>query len=430
MSDPATLIAEASLPDIAAPPTDVDPLADRVSAYYRGPADTDPTALYADLRGSDELVRTDFGFVVVGRHADALTLLRDERTVRVPPAAATPGSEVERLFRYFFTTVDRDTHRRMRRLVQRSFTPRAVAALTRQIQDVVDALLGAATARVGFDFVEAVAEPVPATVFSALLGFPVEDRTAVATWVNALLGGYHPGASGAGMTAEEAAGALLDYVRALVRRRRAAPATDLLSSLIEVHDEGEALSEDELVGATCHMLHAGIETTVTLLGSVARVLVDDPTVGEVLRVEPDLAGAFVEECLRLHPPVVSSPMRKTLADVRLSNGVVREGETFTVWIGAANRDPAVFDRPDELDLRRRRNPHLTFSIGDNVCLGAHLSRLEGRVMATAVAEALADYEIAGPLTYRDVAVVRALDGLPLRPRRRLAGAPLAHGGAA
>jgi cytochrome P450 len=404
------------LPDLAAPTVGADHVADAVSAYYRQPANTDLPALYDHLRQADQLVRTDFGFAVVGRYEDALALLRDGRTARVPPAAATPGSQLELLFRHFFTTVDRDTHRRMRRLVQRTFTPRAVAAMTAQVDEAVGELVGAATSRQRFDFVEAVASPLPATVFSALLGFPVDDRVDVAEWVNALLGGYHPGASGVGMSAEEAAGALLAYVRDLVRRRRSELGPDLLSGLIRVRDEGEALSEDELVGATCHMLHAGIETTVTLLGNLARMLLSDRGLLARLRAEPELAGALVEECLRLQPPVVSSPMRAALDDIELTNGTVRAGERFTVWIGAVNRDPAVFERPTEVDLRRSRNPHLAFSIGDNVCLGAHLSRLEGRVVAGAVVAGLADYEVADVPGYRDVAVVRALAELPLRRR--------------
>lgn len=392
-------------------------LTDAVSRYYRDPAGTDLVGLYAPLRGSAALVRTDLGFAVVGRYADAVRLLRDAPTARVPPAAATPGSGMAELFRHFFTTVDADTHRRMRRLVQRTFTARAVASLHDAVRATVADLLDAARARTAVDFVAEVAEPLPATVFAMLLGFPATDRHAVAAWVNAILGGYHPGGAAPAVTsADTAAHALLDYVRDLVRRKRAEPGTDLVSQLVGERDAGEALAEDELVGAVCHMLHAGIETTVTLLGNLGRLLLTEQAVADAVAADPAAASRLVEESLRLEPPVVSSPMRHALADVELSNGVLRAGERFTVWIGAANRDPEVFADPEAIDPGRAPNPHLAFSTGTNVCLGAHLSRLEGQVLATAVATGLTDYAPAGPTSYRDVAVVRSLVALPLTRR--------------
>jgi cytochrome P450 family 107 subfamily K polypeptide 1 len=385
-----------------------------VANYYRSPGASDPQALYPRLRSQDPFRQPEIDMWIVSRHADAVAVLKGGQTVRTPPASAEPDSELEGMLRYFFTAVGPDEHRRMRQLVQAVFTPRAVRAFESNVRLAVEDVLDTALAQGGMDIVQDLAGPLPAGVICRLLGLPYEDHVMIGGWVSDVLKGYLPGAAAVeNERAEISAGKFTKYMWTRIEERRREPGDDLISSLIAIAEDGERLSGNELHGAACHILHAGIHTSVNAIGNMILTLLEHPD--QLRRVASDrtLVPNAVEECLRFSPPVITMPMRQAVADIPLNSEVViPQGHRLTVWIGAANRDPQVFEAADDVDVARNHNPHLAFSTGVNNCLGAHLARVELRVVLETVVNRMPNLKrVSHRLEYDNVALGRGLKSL-------------------
>ncbi|WP_018654656.1 cytochrome P450 [Actinomadura flavalba] len=317
-----------------------------------------------------------------------------------------------------FLIMDPPDHTRLRRLVSKAFTPRLVERLEPRVAALVDELLAATGPE--FDVIQALAYPLPVIVISELLGVPPQDRERFKSWSDALARGLDPDfllPEHEIVQREQARLEFAAYFRELAALRRAEPRDDLLSALVAVSDDGDALSEPELLATCVLLLVAGHETTVNLIGNGTLALLRDPEQLAWFRDNPDAAGAVVEELLRYDPPVQLT-LRTAVTDTELDGVPLPAGSMMLLLVGAANRDPAAFERPGTLDLTRYAEGsaaprHLSFGHGIHYCLGAPLARLEGRLALRALAQR--DLTLAADaLTYRDNLVLRGLSALPVR----------------
>ena len=340
----------------------------------------DAFSLFAELRERDpvRLVRVASGgpAYLVARYEDVrrvltepvfsrVALQRPEATVLIP-ASRIPGT---------LLNMDAPDHTRMRRLIARAFTTGAVERMRPRVQKFADDLIESMIeAGPPADFVASFASVLPALVISEMLGVPAADQHQLRGWLEASL-------SAGAHTAEQiqaALGALSGYLAQLIAAKRAAPADDLLSALIAARDEGDKLSEPELMSTLFILIAGGYETTAGLLtNSLMTLHYHHPDQLTRLREEPELIPGAVEELLRFVPMAWSASERITLAEVELSGVRIPAGATLVPLTYSANRDRAILDQPDRLDLTRAAyTPHLAFGHGIHRCLGAALGRLE------------------------------------------------------
>ncbi|MBL1096044.1 cytochrome P450 [Streptomyces coffeae] len=268
-------------------------------------------------------------------------------------------------------------HTRIRRLVSKAFTPRTVEALVPTIERLAGELVDSFLAAGGGDLIASVAEPLPVAVIAEMLGIPPADRASLRPWSADICGMYelNPGEE----TARRAVRASLEfsaYLRELIAARRKDPGGDLISALIAAYDEGDRLSEQEMISTCVLLLNAGHEATVNSTGNGWWTLFRHPDQLAALRADPEaLLPTAVDELLRYDTPLQLFE-RWVLDDIEVGGTVIPRGREVALLFGSANRDPARFDRPDTLDLSRADNPHLSFGAGIHYCLGAPLARRE------------------------------------------------------
>lgn len=339
--------------------------------------DTDPHQ--AHLRRSDPvpLVRLAPGGVVrlVSRYADVKRVYSDPVFSRV--AATKPGMPSLRPARRnpnLLISMDPPEHTRVRKLVARAFTRRGVERMRPRVQQIADELIDAMmTMGPPADFIDAFAAPLPAFVISDLVGAPSADHRRLREWMDVTLSITARSQEEVRAAGERMAG----YLGELIAAKRADPGDDLLSALIEVHDEDDdRLSEPELLFTTHIMLIAGYETTAGLLANSLLTLHRHPDQLALLRDKPELIPNAVEEILRYVPLAQGSLERTATEDVELSGVRVPAGMTVIPLQYSANRDEALTADPDRFDLTRAPLPHLAFGHGIHYCLGAQLARLE------------------------------------------------------
>jgi len=380
-----------------------------------------PYPFYRRLREADPVHQSPLGFWVLTRYDDCVLVLRDPRFGRAGFEAVLEsvyGNSVEQgrlptsmLFR------DPPDHTRLRGLVSRAFTPRVVEGLRPRIQQIVDALLDRVRDVGRMEVISDLAYPLPVTVISEMLGVPEEDRERIKQWsadiarsLDAIGLPTDPAIVDRGRTARLAIG---DYFRSLLPDRKKYPRGDLLSLLIEAEEQGDKLSEGELL-ATCVLLYiAGHETTVNLIGNGLLALLRHPAELERLRSDASLTQSAVEELLRYDGPVQRTA-RITNTDVEISGHKIPKGAMVVPVIGAANRDPAHFPSPDRLDVSRPDNRHIAFGFGIHFCLGAPLARLEGQITLETLLRRLPRLALATERPeWRDSQVLRGLKALPV-----------------
>jgi unspecific monooxygenase len=380
----------------------------------------DPYAHYRRLAaGGRRLHRTDVGLRVTTSYGLCEQVLRDPRFGHRPEGGGLWRESRAR--NRSFLTMDPPDHTRLRRLVSKAFTPRLVERLRPRVEALVDELLDGVSGDV--DLIATLAYPLPVIVISEMLGVPAQDRDLFKGWSDSLARGLDPDfllPDDEIEQREKAREEFAAYFRDLAAQRRVRPREDLLSALVGVSDGGDALSEEELLATCVLLLVAGHETTVNLIGNGALALLRDPAQLELFRRRPENVQAAVEELLRYDPPVQLT-LRAALEDVDLDGTFVERGKLVLLLTGAANRDPAVFEDPDRLDLTRysdgRETPrHLSFGHGIHFCLGAPLARLEGQVALKKLFERDVALAGAGDLVYRDNLVLRGLRDLPVTIR--------------
>jgi cytochrome P450 len=349
----------------------------------------DPYSLYARLRREHPVYRSARGVWYLTRYADVDAALHDVRLSNDGDRARRwfarqTGREAfgrlqERLGRSMLQT-DAPDHTRLRKLVNKAFTARRVQDLRPRIEAIVDELLDVAIAAgPTMDLIAALAYPLPVTVICELLGVPRSDREHIRDWSRQLAD--QPDivpTPEAFQRIEQAVGAFEDYLGDLVRRRRAEPADDILSALVAVQQRGDQLTDDELLSTCFLLLVAGHVTTINLIGNGTLALLQHPDQLRRLQQDPTLIRLAIEELLRYDPPVQVTS-RIVVGQIEIAEQTLADGEAVFAVLGAANRDPDQFLHPDQLDLGREDNRHLSFGSGPHFCLGAPLARLEGEV---------------------------------------------------
>ena len=381
-------------------------------------ADPHPTLAALRERGPVQQVELRMGVPawVVTRYEDVLTAFSDPRLSNDPhhSSAMTEVMRGDFLSRSMIGT-DPPEHTRLRRLVSKAFTARRMEGLRPRIQEITDALLDRITPRGSADLVGEFALPLPVTVIGELLGVPETDRNRFRTWTDEMLDrpfDVHSDMTRMTVAREQMHG----YLAELVAAKRAHPADDLLSDLVEATDEGERLDSHELLAMTFLLLIAGYVTTVSLIGNGTLALLRHPDELDRLRADPALVPKAVEELLRFDGPVNPGITRYALEDLEIGGVRIPRGDMVLLAIAAADRDPDRFPAPDDLDVGSTDPGHLAFGHGVHYCLGAPLARLEGQVAFAALLSRLPDLALAtreDELRWTGGGVLRGLRELPV-----------------
>lgn len=319
----------------------------------------------------------------VSRYDDCTNILKDPRVLR-NRSTVTGGSRFPiplpksiKVIAESMITEDDPNHRRLRELVRRAFRPQAVAALTEQIDLYSHELLDELERREHFDLQTDYALKIPVRMIGDMLGIARDDMPKFIGTFGVLTEGF----SGWRLvrTLFKDMPQSIKFVRQLIRAKAKAPADDILSHLIQTEDNGDRLTEDELVAMVFLLIVAGYETTVHLISNGVLTLLQHPQQLEQLRAEPTLIDSAVEEILRHRGPVQSTKPGYAAEDISLHGVTIPKGKPIMPLFGAANHDPRVFVDPLTFDITRNQNRHLGFGHGNHFCLGAHLARAEARL---------------------------------------------------
>ncbi len=387
----------------------------------------DPYPAYRAWREAGPLLRSDAffdGAWLVTRQADVERLLRDEQRFSAQRTGGwvmrddTSRAELkglQRLFARAMLFTDAPDHRRLRAVLMPAFTPGAMATTTRFIDDTIEELINAADPQ-GFDFMATIARPLPARVIAHLMGLDGIDPARFIAWsddIGVFIGAMRP-THGEARAAQVSVLEMARYFDELTARRRAEPGDDIVSRLVQAQDRGEIADANELLAQCAMLLFAGYETTRHLLGNGVNALLSQPAQWRALCEAPELAASAVREVLR-HDSPVQYTGRRAAADVVLHDRLVRRGDLVLAMIGAANRDPRAFERPDTLDITRNGRTSMSFGTGPHVCIGAALTGLEAQAVLRALARRWPklDFGDVAPTRIAN-AVYRGFSALPLR----------------
>jgi cytochrome P450 len=376
-----------------------------------------PFPTYARLRAESPVHRNPDGTYFVTCYHEVAEVLRSKEMSSDKKAQMTARFGIDAPITEHnlnvMVFVDPPDHTRIRKLVAHAFTNRALARWERVVEEVVDRLLAEALADGEMDLIQDFAYLLPLTVIGDMMGVPTEDRERFKHWSTMVTASLEPSA-GQNIVAEANAAVedFKSYLGALAEERRKRPGDDLMSLLVQAEEEGETLSELELLHNAAFLLNAGHETTSNQIGNGIHALFAFPEQHALLRDRPDLAASAVEEMLRYDSPNQIGG-RQPITDTTFRDTTV-PACTF-VWIsnGSANRDPAMFPEPDRFDIQRTPNKHVAFGHGIHLCLGAALARLEGRV---AIRRLVCDYpklRAAGPPVRRQRARHRGFNQYPV-----------------
>ncbi|MEU5322699.1 cytochrome P450 [Streptomyces sp. NPDC021056] len=345
---------------------------------------------YEELRNADDLFwdRSLRAWVATG-HAVVSKAAGDPglSSVRYPDIEAVP-EELRPLARVLSRQMlynDAPDHPRLRALISKAFSPRAVQTLRGRIVEAVDRIIAHAAPTGRMDIVADLARPLPLTIICDLLDVPQQDRGALASWSEPIaeaIGNSRLDAD-RNREASQSMTDMLAYFRELLTRHDTPPAPHTLRALVSAQAENTDQDFDELLANCALLLIAGHETTTHFIGNATLALLRHPHAADQLRRRPDLMPAAVEELLRYDAPV-QLMLRRARRDLDLAGRTIAEGQTVLLVGGAANRDPAVFPDPHVLDFERPGGRHLAFGHGPHFCLGAALARLEGAVVLEAL----------------------------------------------
>ncbi len=310
--------------------------------------------------------------------------------------------------------MDPPEHTRLRRLVDRGFTPKPMRRLADHYGDVTRRLVDEAMAAGEVEFVAAVAAELPLIAIAELLGIPVEDRHRVFEWSNRMIGMSDPDYSGGQADGAAAAAELYVYAQELAAERRANPRDDVISILVSGDGDGDLLTDHEFNVFVLLLSVAGSETTRNAISHGVLAMIEHPDQWNRLRSDPELIDSAVEEILRWSTPV-NTFRRTAMSDVTLRGETIREGESVVLFYASANRDPEVFADPYRFDIGRHPNPHLAFGGGGpHFCLGASLARVEMRALFAELARRCERIELAGEVGRLRSSFVNGIKTLPVR----------------
>lgn len=360
------------------------------------------------------------------RHSDVVSALRDPRLGKARrevhyegqeappeappvPAAAKPFFE---LAKRFLVHQDPPDHRRIRRLMSKAFTPRAVSEMRPRIEELCHELLDDAGDEM--EFISEFAFPLPVAVIAEMLGLPKEARGLLSDWSRAFQEVDVRTPQEVWERAGRAAVEAREYIGDFIERRRREPKDDLISAMIAAEQEGDSLSHDELVANALFLFiaGAGFETTTGLIGNGLNCLLQHPDQWRELIEDGSRIRPAVEECLRYESPIQITN-RTAHEELEIGGREIRVGESVLAVIASANRDPEVFDEPDRFSIHREPNPHHAFGLGIHYCLGGPLATLEAEVAFEVLTRRMPGLELAGEAEWSDNAAIRVLRSLPV-----------------
>ncbi|MEM8754448.1 MAG: cytochrome P450 [Pseudomonadota bacterium] len=362
---------------------------------------------------------------VVTRYEDVRALLLgDELSVnrlvgfyeKLPEGDAALLRDIVKYLNLWIAFRDPPDHTRMRRIMRHAFTGRAMTAMETGVAPVVDLLLDRLEGRGRIDGIADYALQVPAFVIMDLLDIPRGRLDEFKRWSDDLavfIGGARR-ADDKYERAHRGCAEMAAFFAGLIEERRAGPKNGFIDDLIAARDEGEALTEDELIATCILVLFAGHETTTNLIGNAILTLLRHPAQLARFRTDPGLTDSALEEVMRFDGPT-SSLVRAVARDHEFGGKRMREGDRVFVMVTAANRDPSIFEDPDRFDVARAPNRHLTFGQGVHVCIGARLAREEGRIAVRRFFDRFPKVALAPEAApeWRDAMVPRGLTSLPL-----------------
>lgn len=384
-----------------------------------------PYPFYAWLRAEQPVYfDAEHGFWLISRYADVAAALHDPRLLSSRDDALATLKEVgDEDLNVVYAAVadmtlfcDPPKHTRLRGLMQKAFAPKSLTMMHRQIKLLIDELLDPIVPIGQLDLINDFAIPLPMFVISHMLGVRREDRNLFQQWTqdfNTFTGKVNTNAEENDRTVRSMQ-AMFAYFRQRIGELRTRPEPCLLSELVAVEQQGDRLSEPELLANCVLLLSAGFETTAYFIGNAMLALLQHPTQMRQLRQQPDLMVSAIEELLRFDSSVQFTG-RMAAKDIEWQGHPIKEGQFVMLLMGSANRDEARFEHPDQLDLARQDNKHLSFGYGPHFCLGAPLARLEAQVALPELLRRLANPSIAtDKLNWRDNFSVRGLTTLPLK----------------
>jgi pimeloyl-[acyl-carrier protein] synthase len=352
----------------------------------------DPYPAYHKLRATDPVHWSEaWGCWVLTAYDDVVASLRDTQSFlnsgrfrpileNLPPQTRAEVQPLERHFEQGLLNVDPPDHTRMRALLNKAFTPRVVAAMGPAIAELVDAHLDLVQQQGHMDVIRDIAFPLPVIVLARMLGVPPEDREQFKRWSTEIVAFQSTARTTPEVItrAQDALLAMRGYLREVATRRRRQPEQDLISAMVAAEEQGDRLTEGELLSTGVTMLIAGHETTTSLIATGLLNLLRHPDQLRQLKEDPTLVGRAIEELLRYDSPLQRN-RRVVGRDLEFGGKRLQRGQLVLQLLGAANRDPAQFPDPDRLDLRRTPNAHIAFGRGIHFCLGAPLARLEAPI---------------------------------------------------
>lgn len=366
----------------------------------------DPYPIYARFREKDPVhrVRVLDGWLLT-RYEDVDLVLRDYRRF----SNDMPDSTSHRTGLITMLDYDPPDHTRLRALVSQAFTPRAIRRLGPRISALADELVReAANNGPELDLMATVAYPLPVRVIAEMLGVPASDLALFERWSNQIAMNVEPIVTDAEVERIRQAGRELEeYFEDIIRDRRRNPREDMITALLAAEDEGDRLSHRELIMTLVLLLVAGNETTRNLIGNGMLALLEHPGQLAELRRRPERMETAISEFLRFDPPV-QLDSRTARTDCELGGRRIREGQLLITAIGAANRDPEAFERPDVLNITRTGTSHLSFGRGIHYCLGASLAVREANAAFSAILRRFPALRLAAAPTRRKQAVLRGL----------------------
>ncbi|MFS4095779.1 cytochrome P450 [Streptomyces sp. AF1A] len=388
----------------------------------------DPYPAYAELRARGRVIRYEPSDQwLVPHHADVSALLRDRRLGRTylhrfshedfgrtpPPPEHEP---FHTLNDHGMLDLEPPDHTRIRRLVSKAFTPRTVERLKPYVHGLAEELVAALAGAGGGDLLADVAEPLPVAVIAEMLGIPEADRGLLRPWSADICGMYELNPSEeAAAKAVRASVEFSEYLRELIAARRKEPGEDLISGLIAAHDEDDRLTEQEMISTAVLLLNAGHEATVNATVNGWWALFRNPGQLTALRADHSLIPSAIEELMRYDTPLQLFE-RWVLDDIEIDGTTIPRGAEIAMLFGSANHDPAVFDRPERLDLARGDNPHISFSAGIHYCIGAPLARMELAASMSALLRLAPTLTLAEEPERKPNFVIRGLRGLRVELR--------------
>jgi cytochrome P450 len=370
----------------------------------------DPYPTYARLHEEGPIHYLDVGskwavWSVIG-HAECSSVAKDPRLsakraqqmlLPLPLSRQAEFSELARMFSLWLIFMDPPEHTRLRKLLNKGFSPAAIEALRPQVEAIVDRMLKPLQQGSEVELMGEFANPMPVRIISEMLGVPQELHDTFVNWSRAIavFRGSPDRTVEQAQAAQDALIALTDFFRKTVAERKRNKGNDLISLLIDIEEEGEVLTEEELYAQCIGLLFAGHETTRNLIGNGTYTLLQHPVETAELREKPEMIRTAIEELLRYESPVQFTA-RVLKEDIEICGQHIPRKWTVLCMLGAANRDPKRFKEPNRLDLNRLNNQHLAFSAGPHACIGGQLARLEGQVAILNLVQRFPEMKLTGP----------------------------------